>query len=379
MKLTHHNIQGDTPSSHFQIPVYEFGDKNAPHKIYLQAGMHADEHPGMLVLNHLMDSLEAAEAAGNLNAYFVILPVVNPLGLVHITHHAHRGRYHLTNGLNYNRGWPDFAKMILADTSVCAKFGDDAASNKKLVRDWIANWLATTTPITALEKQRHIVMRHCFDADMVLDLHCDDMALNHIYIVPQNIPRYQGLSDRLGSVATLLAEDSGGGSFDEVWSGLWISLQDALPDHAWPDPVLSATLEYRGQADVYDDIAKQDAINLHDFFCDEDLIASAPSTPLAPACTPTALNACEIVRVTSSGLIAYHVSLGDVVKTGDIIADLISLDGTAPARERTPIYAGTDGIVFSMLQSKYVWPGTSIAKIAGTSALASRGTYLLED
>ena len=70
-------------------------------------------------------------------------------------------------------------------------------------------------------------MRHCFDADMVLDLHCDDMALNHIYIAP----RYQGLSDRLGSVATLLAEDSGGGSFDEVWSGLWISLQEALPNH----------------------------------------------------------------------------------------------------------------------------------------------------
>ena len=236
--------------------------------------------------------------------------------------------------------------MIVADTSVCAKFGDDAAINKKLVRDWIANWLATTTPITALEKQRHIVMRHCFDADMVLDLHCDDMALNHIYIVPQNIPRYQGLSDRLGSVATLLAEDSGGGSFDEVWSGLWISLQEALPNHAWPEPVLSATLEYRGQADVYDDIAKQDATNLYDFFCDEDLIASAPSTPLAPACTPTALNACEIVRVTSSGLIAYHVSLGDVVKTGDVIADLISLDGTALQESAPLIYAGTDGIVF---------------------------------
>ena len=177
----------------FKFLFMNLARQKRAHKIYLQAGMHADEHPGMLVLNHLMDTLEAAEDAGNLNAYFIILPVVNPLGLVHITHHAHRGRYHLTNGLNYNRGWPDFAKMIVADTSVCAKFGDDAAINKKLVRDWIANWLASSTPITALEKQRHIVMRHCFDADMVLDLHCDDVALNHIYIVPQNLPRYQGL------------------------------------------------------------------------------------------------------------------------------------------------------------------------------------------
>ena len=48
-------------------------------------------------------------------------------------------------------------------------------------------------------------------------------------------------------------------------------------------------------------------------------------------------------------------------------------------RERTALYAGTDGIIFSLLQSKYVWPGTSIAKIAGTEKLDSRGDYLLED
>ena len=379
--MRHHqeHIKGDSPGAQFTLPIYEFGQTKKGPKIYLQAGMHADEHPGMLVLHHLMDLLEKAEKENQLAAHFVILPVVNPLGLTHITHHHHYGRYHLTNGLNYNRGWPDFAQILASQDGFTDGLCQDAEANQAYVRSLISQWLASSSPVTALEKHRHIVMSYCFDADMVLDLHCDDVALNHLYIVPQNLPRYQGLADRMGSQATLTAENSGGGSFDEVWTGLWIELQSRFPDVPWPAPVLSTTLEYRGQADVFDDISSQDAQGLFDFFCDEGLITKAPSTPLVPSVPPTDLAACEVLRVSQAGLIAYYVKLGDEVKTGDVIADLILLDGSHPARERVPIKAGTDGIIFSMMASKYVWPGTSIAKIAGQQKLASRGTYLLED
>ena len=378
MSLHKQMFVGDTPSAQFEIPIYEFGPKGGK-KIYLQAGMHADEHPGMLVLHHVIPMLAEAEAEGLLEAHFVILPVVNPLGLAHLSFHMHRGRYHQTNGLNYNRGWPDFAKRLIADADFIAGLGGDAKANQALVRARVAYYLDEMRPVTALDKQRQIVMSHCFDADMVLDLHCDDIALTHLFIIPQNLPRYQGLADRIGSVATLTAEDSGGGSFDEVWSGLWVSLAKALPDVPWPEPVLSVTLEYRGQGDVSDALGKDDARNLFDFFCDEGLVQAAPSVPRRAGAPPTDLAATQIVRVERPGLIAYQVALGDRVKKGQVIAHLIALDGTAPVQERTPIAAETDGIVFSMLQSKYVWPGTSIAKIAGTERLESRGTYLLED
>ena len=378
MSLHKHIIQGDTPSAQFELPVYEFG-KQGGRKIYLQAGMHADEHPGMLVLHHLITALAKAEAAGLLRDHFVILPVVNPLGLAHLSFHGHQGRYHPVLGVNYNRGWPNFGARLITDKAFIASLGDDATANKGLVRAKIAEYLDEMVPVTALEKQRALVMRHCFDADMVLDLHCDDIALPHLFIIPQNLPRYQGLCDRIGSVATLTAEDSGGGSFDEVWSGLWVMLAGHLPDIAWPEPVLSVTLEYRGQADVSDEVAADDATNLFDFFCDEGAIDQAPSRAKIAGAAPTELAATEIVRVDKAGLIAYHIALGDRVVSGQHIADLVSLDGDAPVQERTPLMAGTDGIVFSLLQRKYVWPGTSIAKIAGTSRLESRGSYLLED
>ena len=378
MRFHNQILQGDSPSAQFALPIYEFGTVGAK-KIYLQAGMHADEHPGMLVCHHLIRQLEAAEKQGLLRAHFVILPVVNPLGLAHLSFHTHRGRYHPVNGLNYNRGWPDFAARLLADASFQKGLGSVAEANKAHVRRLIGGYLSEMRAVTALEKQRLHVMQHCYDAEMVLDLHCDDIALPHLFIIPQNLPRYQGLADRIGSVATLTAEDSGGGSFDEVWSGLWVRLANALPDIPWPEPTLSVTLEYRGQADVSDAYAKQDATNLFDFFCDEGLIDSAPSCERTKGALPTDLAATEIVRVTASGLIAYHVALGQQVQKGDHIADLVTMDGALPMQERTPIYAGTDGIIFSLLQSKYVWPGTSIAKIAGCTILESRGDYLLED
>ena len=90
-------------------------------------------------------------------------------------------------------------------------------------------------------------MQEAYDADMVLDLHCDEDALNHIFISPALMPEYQDLADWIGSAATLTAEDSGGGSFDEVWSLLWHRLARENPGAAWPALPLSATLEYRGE------------------------------------------------------------------------------------------------------------------------------------
>jgi len=373
------SFEGDTPSSSYSVPVYQCGPEDGAPQIYLQAAMHADEHPGTMVLHHLLDLLEAADTKGLLKARFTILPIVNPLGLAHLSFHTHRGRYHPVLGLNYNRAWPDFGKILLADELFLSDLGDDVMANKKAVRRAIMRWLDAQKPVTALEKHRDIIMRFAARADMVLDLHCDDIALNHIFIVPQNLPRYQGLADWMGSAATLMAEDSGGGSFDEVWSGLWITLQRELSDYPWPEPILSATLEYRGQQDVCDSLNHQDARNLYHFFCEEGLIDEACQETRPASSAPTDLNACEVLRVDKPGLIAYQVALGDKVKKGDVIAELISLDGPRAVRERTPLYAGTDGVVFSLNQMKYVWPSVSIAKIAGTQKLDSRGDYLLED
>lgn len=46
------------------LAVHRYGDRSTPLKAYLQAGLHADEAPGFLVMHHLMDRLDRADAAG---------------------------------------------------------------------------------------------------------------------------------------------------------------------------------------------------------------------------------------------------------------------------------------------------------------------------
>jgi len=379
-------ISGDSPGQDFQLHRYFFGPKNANTKIFLQAGLHADEHPGMMVLHHLLNALSEAETKGLLNARFVVMPLVNPIGMGHIQFHTHRGRYNPVTGINYNRRWPNVMTM-LGDAGVdqlAAQLDQtDAPTNRSLVRAAVKACLLETTPVTAVDKLRHAVMLETHDCDIVLDLHCDDQALNHIFIVPQLMPHFQDLADWMEAVAVLTAEDSGGGSFDEVWPGFWISLARRCPDKALDLPPLAATLEYRGLADVDDDVNYHDAQNLMGFFRGRGFVRTgddnAPAGPARRAPQALPLTATEILRVDKPGLLAYKVALGAFVKAGDIIADLVALDGDQAFFHRTPICAGTDGQVISLRSIKYVWPGCSIAKIVGEVNLPSRGGYLLED
>ncbi|NBR39971.1 MAG: succinylglutamate desuccinylase, partial [Alphaproteobacteria bacterium] len=102
MKETH-QIAGDSAGTNHELTVIRFRPDHTTAKIYLQAALHADEQPGMLVLHHLIARLEEAEQKGLLKAEIVILPLANPLGMTHLTFGTHRGRYHPVNAMNYNR------------------------------------------------------------------------------------------------------------------------------------------------------------------------------------------------------------------------------------------------------------------------------------
>ena len=371
-------IRGDSPGKSTELVYFRLVPEAASRKVYLQAALHADEQPGILILHHLLGMLRKADEAGLLQAQFVVFPMVNPLGMGDIGFRQHQGRYDRASGVNFNRNWPDLYQAVREQ--VAGQLGDDAAINVQTVRRAVGEWLAGQIPVTALQQQRHIVMQEAFDADYVLDLHCDNDALLHIFTVPQSGEVMQQLSDWMGAAATLTTEDSGGGSFDEVWSMPWIKLAQAFPDQPVPQACHSATLEYRGQFDVFEPMNQLDAERLYAFFQQQDLIGGEIALPQpTPTAAATDLAATEMTRVERAGLLAYRVELGDVVSKGDVLADLVTLDGEGAFVERIPVCAGTAGVVISRNINKYVWPGCSIAKVVGTEILASRAGYLLED
>ena len=369
-------IAADTPGATTDLIWYEAGPPGAPIKVYLQAALHADEQPGTMVLHHLLPMLRAADAADTLRARFTVMPMVNPLGMANFSFRRHHGRYDANTGVNYNRRWPDLFAAIGAEVS--GRLSGDAGGNVAIVREAVAAWIDAQAPRTAAQLLRLLILKQAHDADYVLDLHCDNDSLLHIFTAPELMPDLQDLADWMGAAATLTAGDSGGASFDEVLPRLCRGLAVANPGRPVPLPK-AATLEYRGSADSFDHFGKDDALRLFGFFAGRGLIDADPGQRPAPAPAATPFAATEIVRADRPGLIAYRVGLGDRVTKGQPIADRIALDGPDAFIARTPIPAGTDGFVLSRATGKYVQRGESIAKIVGTTPLPGRGDYLLED
>ncbi|MEQ1899661.1 MAG: succinylglutamate desuccinylase/aspartoacylase family protein [Devosia sp.] len=371
------NLKGDTPGSTTEFTCYRIGPSEAPDKIYLQAALHADELPGVMVLHHLIPMLAEADEQGLLRARFTIVPLANPFGMANFSFRHHIGRYDANTGVNFNRQWPDLFTLIR--THLAGRLGDEARFNINLVRKAISGWLDLQQPRTAAEQLRLFLLREAHDAAIILDLHCDSDSLPHFFTSPELMPGLQDLADWMGASAVLTAADSGGGSFDEVLPLLYRKVAQSNPGKPVPMATASATLEYRGLADVHDEFGEQDALRLFGFFAGRGWIAADPGPKPEANCAPIPFEATEIVRASGPGIVAFRTDLGQRVRTGQPIADLIALDGPHAFVGRTPILAGTDGFVLSRTLSKYVTRGANVAKIVGTTPLPQRKGYLLED
>jgi predicted deacylase len=341
-------LVGDSPGRGTELNYFRIGPPGAAKKVYLQAALHADEQPGILILHHLLQLLRDADAAGELNAQFVLFPMVNPLGMGDIEFGQHQGRYNRVSGVNHNRDWP--VLYDAAGAELAEKLGADAAENIRLIRNALREWAAALPQVTAFEQWQQCLISEACDADYVFDVHCDDDALVHIFSVPQQAQNMQQLADWTGAAATMLAEDSGGGSFDEVWPEVWLRLAGECPGKPVPLSVVSW-----------------------------GLIGGSPRGQKAASPAPTDLRATEYLRAPHAGLLAYCVELGDRVEKGDRIADLIQLDGEGAFVSRTPLLAGTSGQVISRKVTKYVWANANVSKIAGSEILESRTGNLLSD
>jgi len=373
-------LEGDFQGTNYNLRVFRFGEglAGAP-KIYMHAALHADETPGMLILHHLLPRLQAAAEAGQIPGEVVVLPQANPLGGAQVLFRdKHVGRFHMPNAENHNRGWELLTEDVVE--TIGAGLGPDALANVALIRRVVGEALAAREPVTILDRYRKAILELCYDADMVWDLHCDDDSGRHLFIIPEQWPDWQDIAAASRSMVALTAADSGGGSFDECLSTVWTRLQARFPEYPIPLACPSATFEYAGWADVEDSVAAEDAQHLFSILCSRGFVDAEP-TPLPELeAEGLPLEATEMLRISKPGIIAYHVSIGDEVRRGQHVADVVDPTVLDPAEARTPVIAGTDGFVLSRLMQKLVFPGNCVMKIVGREILAERkGGYLLQD
>lgn len=371
--LTHSDI-----GTRRSIVVHRYGEAGARPKAYLQASLHADEIPAMMALYHLQRLLDEANDAGQIRGEIVLVPAANPIGLGQHVSGVHLGRYELFGGGNFNRGWPDLAALV--GDRVADQLTGDADRNVAVIRAAMRTALAERQPRDEMESLRLALAKLACDADIVLDLHCDDEALMHLYLIPQHWPAAQDLAAEIGSRATMLAEDSGGSSFDEAFSMPWVKLARRFgPDRPIPPICIAGTVEYRGQADVSDALGEADAQGLFRFLQRRGVIAGDPG-PLPPLeADAVDLRAMDVVKAPAAGILVYAAPLGAEVRKGEVIAEIVDPTAETTAAARVPARAGTDGLLFARRMLRLVRAGEPIAKVVGKEILPHRTGKLLED
>jgi len=296
-----------------------------------------------------------------------MVPMANPIGAAQRVQHKPAGRFELDSAENFNRHYPDFARHIAE--GVLPALGKDAAANVALVRQAMGRYLAQWTPKTELHSLRRTLLQLSFDADYVLDLHCDCEAVLHFYCEEACWSALEPLAHYLRSRAILLAKNSGSSPFDECLSGVWWRLAEMIEarglDAPLPQSCHSTTIELRGEADVQHELAAQDAAAIVEFLRSLGVLRDAPAVPVpAPACQATPLAGSETLYAAVAGMVVFSAQPGDTLKAGDLVAEVID----PIAYRSTQVCAGVDGVLYARIRERYVTSGCELAKIAGAVA-----------
>ena len=356
------------------LSVHRFGTPGARPKAYVQAALHADETPGMLVAHHLIRLLRDATVTGEV----VVVPVANPVGLAQMVEGTHVGRYALDGDGNFNRHFPDLTAA--AGERLHGRLGADPAANTALVRESLRAAHAALMPGGEVPALRHALLGLALDADLVLDLHCDKEAVPHLYTGEALWPETADIAAELGCRAVLLERESGGAPFDEACASPWWRLAERFgPATPVPFACVAATVELRGKADVSDALAEADARAILRVLVHRGVVAGKAESLPALVCEATPLSGLERLTAPCSGVIAYHRDVGDRVSAGDLVAEIVDPTATDPATGRTPLRARGEGLVMARSNVRFAGLGDLVASVAGREPLEGHGHGLLFD
>lgn len=348
----------DTPGVRHSVQAFRFGSPGGL-KAYIQGALHADEVPAILVAHRLASTLERLEAEGALSGEVILVPFANPIGLAQGLLGQHLGRFDFQDGCNFNRNHLDLAVKIAPELKDVLT--QDPAENTMRIRSALrsaVDALPENTAVLSLKKQ---LRRLAIDADIVLDLHCDSDALMHLYALSPQSALAEDLGAELGAAAILLATESGDFPFDESCSRPWLQLQTLFPDYPIDLACFAATIELRGQSDTAHLLAQADAQGICRFLARRGLLNLPIERRPEPLCRPTPLSGSEPILAPRPGVVVFHRELGDQVRAGDVIADLVD----AMSGEVFPLTCASGGVLYARNATRWARPGSRLAKIAG--------------
>lgn len=368
------SLVGSTPGTTYQLRALHFGPSGGK-KVYLQASLHGDELPGSLVSYYLHHELLRLEQENRLEAHIVLVPFCNPIGLGQMLDYQHIGRFHLATAQNFNRlqiGADLFSKLVDIIEREEHVWFDNVADNTRLIRSYLKRLIDELPVLTETDSLHKSLLSLSYDADLVLDLHCDNQSVMHLYGTPAAWPKLEPLARYLGSHCQLLSEDSGTNSFDEVLSLIWARLQAQYPEVALELACTSSTVEFRGEYDLSHELAEQDAKAIIQYLNHQGFVSlAAESTEEPPALVNEAhpLGGICYVDAPVAGIAVYLVQPGDWVEAGQAIVDILD----PISLSKTTVTSPARGVVFAHSAQRLARPERKLMSISSPDEQGNTG------
>lgn len=368
--LIRHPVSALGSGVNYSVTEMCFGESGPV--VLIQAGLHADECPPLLVAARLTDRLAQLEASGALRAVIRVITQANPIGGSQWLRGHHVGRIDLSSGRNFNREMPGLASQTLKELE--RRLSDDPAQNRETARTLWQEALSgyvVESPVDALQV---VLQSRAVDASLVLDLHSDDEAEPHLYAFDASQEAACDLGRRLGASTVLLDSPSEDASFDDAVVAFWAELDAAYPDAGFQHPVCAMTVELRGTRDVNESLAAHDSNAIIEFLTARGLIAGqAPDVSGDIQVHP--LSGMDPITSPDSGLLLWQTALGATFEAGTLIAELYRPD--RPSAPCLGIRARVGGRLIAKRGHPWVRSGDVVAKVSGDTPLAWRTEHLL--
>lgn len=251
-----------------------------------------------------------------------LVPHANPVGLAQAVFDTTLGRFDLNGRMNFNRAFPTGTPSDL--------IGRPMAQRLK------ATLLGLAT-----------------EAEVVLDLHCDDEAPVYLYAHESRLPQARDLAQALGAAVILTDPSQAAESFDMAVMLRW--------GEAAAGSRFAATVELRGMLDVRDDLAASDAAGLYQYLVRLGTVRD----DLPPVASPEPLVAdvdlAELIPTPVAGAVLYEVEVGDWVTAGQRVAQVLPEAGTA----RHEVLAPADGYVMTRKDHRFLRRETTCSRSCG--------------
>lgn len=360
-------LMSPSPGTTRHLTARRYGRPGARPKVYVQAALHANELPGILVIHHLARRLDAAEARGDIKGEIVVVPTANPIGLAQTINGKQVGRFELAGAGNFNRNFPRLAEPAIRKLG--NRLGGDATANVAAVRAALRDSVAELEPRTEIDSLRKALLGLSVDADVVLDLHSHGEAVLYLYLPEAFWPAAADLPAQMGCRRVLTWGRDDGHSFDEANGAPWLAIAKAFPDRPVPASCLGVTVELRGHNQADDGLSGADAEALLKFLQRRGVVAGDPGPLPALAGDAAPADGIDHLRAPIAGIAVYRKALGDAVAEGEVVAEIVDPLADDPARGRAPVKARTRGMFFGRDMDLLVRPGDAFAAVSGPEPL----------